>query len=227
MHSTASVTSSTFGRLNVGYQSFEMGGRLHPCGKSGVSLARTAGSSTTAMLWRTNSSAPWFAAGSEKVREPSTRSHTLRRSSRIASGSVRKRSSSSEVYGTSTFGRTQFGVRWNTCSCSTRRAIWGTNWMALAAVPITATRSPVRSWSWSQRAEWNTVPVNSSKPGMSGSSGLPNIPTAPTTTSTSWRSPRSVVSDHTARSSSQLADATPSPSRRCGVSPYLAAQCSK
>ena len=47
-------------------------------------------------------------------------------------------------------------------------AISGTNCTALAALPITATRSPVRSWSWSQRAEWNIVPVNVVEPGDVG-----------------------------------------------------------
>jgi hypothetical protein len=36
------------------------------------------------------------------------------------------------------------GVRWNSASCFTRGAICGTNWIALAPVPITATRLPSR-----------------------------------------------------------------------------------
>ena len=37
-----------------------------------------------------------------------------------------------------------------------------------APVPITATRSPLRSCSWSHSAEWNIVPSNESSPGTSG-----------------------------------------------------------
>jgi hypothetical protein len=40
---------------------------------------------------------------------------------------------------------THGAVRWNTSSSRTRPAISGTNWNALAPVPITATRLPVRS----------------------------------------------------------------------------------
>ena len=145
MRSMASVTSSTFGRLNVGYHSFDTSGRLHPCGKSGVSLARTSGSSTTDMLFDANSCAKRIAFGSENVIEPSTRSQTCRRASRSASGSVRNRSSSSGVYGSSILGSTQFGVRWKTVNCPTLGAISGTNCTALAALPTTATRSPAMS----------------------------------------------------------------------------------
>jgi hypothetical protein len=56
--------------------------------------------------------------------------------------------------------------------------IWGTNWMAEAPVPMTATRSPVRSWSWRQREEWNVVPANRSSPGRSGTDGSDKAPVA-------------------------------------------------
>ena len=36
-------------------------------------------------------------------------------------------------------------VRWKTCICSTSGAIAGTNWIAEAPVPITATRLPLTS----------------------------------------------------------------------------------
>jgi hypothetical protein len=36
--------------------------------------------------------------------------------------------------------------RWNTVRLPTCGAMAGTNWIALASVPMTATRSPVRSW---------------------------------------------------------------------------------
>ena len=45
-------------------------------------------------------------------------------------------------------GGHQGGVRWKTVSCATFGAISGTNWKALAPVPITATRLPFRSTSW-------------------------------------------------------------------------------
>ena len=50
-------------------------------------------------------------------------------------------------------------------------AISGMIWIAEAPVPITATRLPARSASWSQRAEWNTSPWKESMPSMSGSRG--------------------------------------------------------
>ena len=36
-------------------------------------------------------------------------------------------------------------------------AISGTNWIAEAPVPITATLRPARSWEWSHSAEWKTA----------------------------------------------------------------------
>ena len=57
-------------------------------------------------------------------------------------------------------------------------AISGMNCTALAPVPITATRLPCRSTSWSHRAEWNVGPANESRPSMSGKSGRLSWPTA-------------------------------------------------
>ncbi len=57
-------------------------------------------------------------------------------------------------------GVTHGGVRWNTVRRPTSGWISGTNWIAEAPVPITATSRPRRSWSWFQRAEWNIVPRN-------------------------------------------------------------------
>ena len=51
-------------------------------------------------------------------------------------------------------------------------AISGTNWIAEAPVPITATRWPARSWSWSHRAEWNIVPAKRVEPGDVGDGRL-------------------------------------------------------
>ena len=55
----------------------------------------------------------------------------------------------------------------------------GTIWIAEAPVPITATRLPVRSTSWSHRAEWKTSPWKVSMPSISGSFGA-DSPPAPT-----------------------------------------------
>ena len=59
----------------------------------------------------------------------------------------------------SSFGRHQTGVRWKTVSCSTIGAIDGITWTAEAPVPITATRLPDRSCSWSQREVCITGPA--------------------------------------------------------------------
>ena len=50
--------------------------------------------------------------------------------------------------------------------------------MADAPVPITATRSPDRSWPWSHRAEWKVVPTNRSSPDSAGMAGSLNGPAA-------------------------------------------------
>src|SRR4051794_2055524 len=70
------------------------------------------------------------------------------------------------------------GVRWNTTIEATSGWISGTNWMAEAPVPTTATFLSVRSYSWSQRAEWKTLPWNRSIPGSWGIDGSDNAPTA-------------------------------------------------
>jgi hypothetical protein len=82
------------------------------------------------------------------------------------------------------------------------------NCTALAALPITPTRSPARSWSQSQRAEWNLVPANESRPGMSGQLSSLNMPRPATTTSNSKVSPGAVSTRQTARASSHTADVT-------------------
>ncbi len=88
-------------------------------------------------------------------------------------------------YGRLRRGRNQLPVRWKTVMWATRWAIAGTNWTALAPVPTTATRLPVRSWSWSQRAEWNACPANVSMPGSVGVTGRLSCPVASTTASAS------------------------------------------
>ena len=71
-------------------------------------------------------------------------------------------------------------MRWSAYSRSTFGAIAGTYWIADAPVPTLATRLPVRSTLWSQRAEWNSSPWNVSSPSISGSLGSESPP-APTT----------------------------------------------
>ncbi len=56
------------------------------------------------------------------------------------------------------------------------------NCTALAPVPITATRLPVRSQPWSHRAEWKDGPVNVSTPGTAGYTGRDSCPVAGTST---------------------------------------------
>src|SRR2546427_549762 len=51
-------------------------------------------------------------------------------------------------------------------------------WMALAPVPTAATFRPVRSWSCSQRAEWNARPAKRSRPGRRGIDGRLSWPVA-------------------------------------------------
>ena len=87
------------------------------------------------------------ASGSRSPRGPS-RSPSA--SAAAAPGSAGRRARSRRVMRRSRRGITQGAVRWNRCSVETRGWICGTNWIALAPVPITATRSPSRSWSWSQ-----------------------------------------------------------------------------
>jgi hypothetical protein len=54
----------------------------------------------------------------------------------------------------------------------------GTNWIAEAPVPTTATRRQLRSWSWFHLAEWNQVPGKVSRPGSGGIEGSLNAPAA-------------------------------------------------
>ena len=49
---------------------------------------------------------------------------------------------------------------------------------AEAPVPMIATRLPVRSWSWSQRAVCMVAPAKESTPSMSGSLGTVSTPLA-------------------------------------------------
>ena len=51
-------------------------------------------------------------------------------------------------------------------------------WTAEAPVPMIATRLPVRSWVWSQRAVCMVMPSKESTPSMSGSLGTVSTPLA-------------------------------------------------
>ena len=51
------------------------------------------------------------------------------------------------------FGNIHWAVRWKTSRWATCSAIAGAIWKPLAPAPTRATRLPVRSTSWSQRAE--------------------------------------------------------------------------
>jgi hypothetical protein len=93
-------------------------------------------------------------------------------------------------------GSTYGAERWNTVSDAVRAAMRGTNWMALAPVPSTATRSPVRSCSWSHSAEWNRVPAKRSSPGTAGVDGRLSCPHAATTASASCTVPSDSASCH-------------------------------
>ncbi len=107
----------------------------------------------------------------------------------------------------STRGITQGGVRWKRVSSATSGWMEGTIWMADAPVPIMATRLSRRSYSWSQRAEWNTLPGKESRPGMSGILGSDSGPVAETTTS-AVRSPLLVSIAQRSRSTSHVISST-------------------
>jgi hypothetical protein len=69
-------------------------------------------------------------------------------------------------------------VRWNTVSSASFGAISGISWTAVAPVPMTAARRPVRSTSSSHFAVWTTVPSKESIPGISGILGWDRNPVA-------------------------------------------------
>jgi hypothetical protein len=105
-------------------------------------------------------------------------------------------------YSVSGFGTTYGAERWNTVSDATRPTIAGTNWIALAPVPTTATRAPSSGTSCRHCAEWNAGPANDSRPGSSGTTGSESWPTAEMRTSASYAVPSVVRTRHVADSSS-------------------------
>ena len=115
----------------------------------------------------------------------------------------------------SDFGTTQPGVRWKIVMCATCGAIAGTNWIALAPVPITATRRPSSMSSPGQCAEWNTRPLNSPRPGISGIAGRVSCPQAVISTSASTVSPLAISSRHRPAVWSHAALMTSESNRTC------------
>ena len=115
-------------------------------------------------------------------------------------------------------GTIQGAVRWKTWSLPTFGWILGTNWIADAPVPITATRSPSRSCSWSHWAEWKALPSKESRPGRSGTLGSLSGPWAAITTS-ALSGPLDVSSCQRAWGSSQRADSSSVLKRTCGSTP--------
>jgi hypothetical protein len=97
--------------------------------------------------------------------------------------------------------------RWKRSRWPTVPTISGTNWTAEAPVPITATRRPVRSWSWFQRAEWKVVPSKESRPGIGGIEGRLSCPNPEITTAARSSSPVVVVRTHSVASWSHTAAA--------------------
>ena len=114
-------------------------------------------------------------------------------------------------------------MRWKISRCSTCSATIGANWAALQPVPMTPTRLPVRSTSWSQRAEWNAGPANDSRPSIFGSWGRFSWPTALMTALArsvpSWPSASTVCTVHVAVASSYSTDETSVLKRMLGRMP--------
>lgn len=109
-------------------------------------------------------------------------------------------------------------MRWKSTSDFACGWIRGTNWMADAPVPMTAMRSPVRSWSWSHRAEWKTVPSKVSRPGRSGYFGSHSGP-VPATRNCATTVPRFVCTVHRWVAPSHVASTTSAPVRTYGRRP--------
>src|SRR3954449_4961317 len=93
------------------------------------------------------------------------------RNSRCAPGTYRKARRAHGGMTKSGLGWIHGGVRWKTRRLDASSATFGTNWMADAPVPITATRFPRRSHEWSHWAEWKTGPAKREAPGMAGMAG--------------------------------------------------------
>ena len=123
-------------------------------------------------------------------------------------------------YSWSGLGMTYGADRWKTVIALTWSTIPGTNWIALAPVPTTATRLPVRSMSWRHSAEWNAGPANVSAPGIEGTTGWESWPTAEITMSASY-DPALVAIVHA--SSAYVTEVTSTPVRTRSSRPSSAA----
>jgi hypothetical protein len=106
-------------------------------------------------------------------------------------------------------GIEKFGVRWNTVSSDACSAKIGIDWMPDEPVPITATRSPVRSTpSCGQWPVWYVGPPKRSAPGTSGALDTDRQPVAMIRYCASIASPVSVRTVQRWRSSSYAAFVT-------------------
>ena len=157
--------------------------------------------------------------------------HTNRRSASCVTGAAANRPFIQPDMAGSRLGMIHGGVRWKSVIFFASGWIRGTNWIALAPVPITATRRPVRSTEWSHCAEWNEAPANVSRPAMSGIFGRFNWPTADTTT-LAVRSPvvpsaLRTVTVHSCVVSFHAQPVTSAPKRTSGSTPKRSAQSRK
>ena len=201
-----------------------MSGRLHPYGVDGVSLARTSGSSTPRQVAQAR------LLGRRQRLRVRERDGALERAARSPaaqprppSGRCGTRSSCSAVYGVVVLG--QHPVR----RCAGTRAAGRPAWRSRArtAPRSRRCRSPrplaARGRGRGPSGPSGTpCPGTSSRPGMSGRFSSLNMPMPLTTTSASSSSPSAVMTRHTVHSSSQWAERTAVPRRRCGPRPYVA-----
>ncbi len=96
----------------------------------------------------------------------------------------------------------------------------GTYWMALAPVPMDATRSPPTDVEWSHREEWKARPANRSAPGISGTWGTLSMPSPLTSTPAVNVSPEWAVRIHCWDGASHRAWSIRVPVRTWGRTPY-------
>ena len=206
----------------MGYHSFETSGRLHPCGKVGVSLARTSASSTTAMLWSASRCAWTIASGLENVMEPSTRSQISRARGQEHVG---VRAQLLELFGrVRGVGLRQHPVRRaleQDQLVDTRRDLGDELHRARrAADHRDALAGEVVVVVPTRRVEHGARELV--EPGMSGHAGFAeHAHGADHARRTRAPHRRSVVRCQTARSSSHRTAVTPALSRRCGARPYF------
>ena len=142
---TRSVTSSTLGWVERGYQSSVSITRLQPSSSLGVTLRSSSGSLIALSICR------W--APRRRSRDPRWPVRPARRAPGLEDHlpveplqhrvALEQAPAPAREYGWSIFGSVQPGERWYTSTCSTIGWIAGTTWIALQPVPTTATRLPV------------------------------------------------------------------------------------